>query len=466
MNEKYQKINKNTFLFALGTFGSKAISFFLVPLYTNILSTAEYGIADLIIVFSGFLGPIFSLQISEAILYYGLKSNNKEREQIIKNALFVLMIGCISMLLCYPVMKLYKGLDGYHLYMLLYVVFFMLRNSMLTYTKACEKNHIYALDNIIYAVVVATLNIIFLLGFKIGIYGYLWAFILAEVLSFAWLFMYNKCYLIVLHESIDIKVIKKLLLYSSPLIINSISWTISSSTDRLMINSFLSAGDVGIYSAAQKLPTIIQTCMSFFLQAWTISAYLEYDEDDKMFYEKVFGFFSFVITMVVSLILVINKPFMSIYVGKEYRDAYLYVPFLLVSASFQMYAAYFGSIIQSGKKNYFMTASTLTAAIINVVLNWFMIQKFGIHGAVISTMFSYFIVFLMRLHFSRSIKSFYINYKKMFISNFMLIVQAICVINGTLPFIISVVIIFSLLVLNGKEIKMITNLIKKRHNNC
>ena len=48
MQEKYKNLTKNTALFAISSFGTKILSFLIVPLYTNILTTSEYGIADII----------------------------------------------------------------------------------------------------------------------------------------------------------------------------------------------------------------------------------------------------------------------------------------------------------------------------------------------------------------------------------------------------------------------------------
>lgn len=41
MKQRNQYLMKNTIIFAIGNFGTKMISFFLVPLYTNLLSTGE-----------------------------------------------------------------------------------------------------------------------------------------------------------------------------------------------------------------------------------------------------------------------------------------------------------------------------------------------------------------------------------------------------------------------------------------
>lgn len=63
MNNKYNKLVKDTLIFALGSIGSKFILFFLVPLYTNCLTTEQYGIADLVFTIAQIFIPIISLVI-------------------------------------------------------------------------------------------------------------------------------------------------------------------------------------------------------------------------------------------------------------------------------------------------------------------------------------------------------------------------------------------------------------------
>ena len=70
-SEKYTRLIKDTFVFALGNLGSKLILFFLVPLYTNYLTTEEYGTADLVFTISQFLVPIFSVVIFDAVIRFG-----------------------------------------------------------------------------------------------------------------------------------------------------------------------------------------------------------------------------------------------------------------------------------------------------------------------------------------------------------------------------------------------------------
>lgn len=62
---------KNTAIFALGNIGTKAISFFMVPLYTQWLVPSDYGVVDLIATVAFVLMPVFTLNIGESVMRFG-----------------------------------------------------------------------------------------------------------------------------------------------------------------------------------------------------------------------------------------------------------------------------------------------------------------------------------------------------------------------------------------------------------
>ena len=71
---------KNTLIFTLGNIGSRMISFFLIPLYTNVLTTSQYGTVDLITTISTVAGPMLTLNIAESVMRFGLdKDADKEK---------------------------------------------------------------------------------------------------------------------------------------------------------------------------------------------------------------------------------------------------------------------------------------------------------------------------------------------------------------------------------------------------
>lgn len=70
--DKYKRLISNTVIFAVGTFSSKVLVFLLMPLYTRVLTDAEYGVTDLIVQTGNLLLPLVSLGIINAVIRFGL----------------------------------------------------------------------------------------------------------------------------------------------------------------------------------------------------------------------------------------------------------------------------------------------------------------------------------------------------------------------------------------------------------
>ena len=79
--KKYKELIKNMGLLTLSNFGSKILSFFLVPLYTAVLSTKDYGNFDFVTVTASLLIPLLTLNISEGALRF-LLDKEKNKKQI------------------------------------------------------------------------------------------------------------------------------------------------------------------------------------------------------------------------------------------------------------------------------------------------------------------------------------------------------------------------------------------------
>ena len=78
-----KELAKNTLIITIGRICTQMITFFLLPLYTTILTTEEYGIVDLLNSLVMFLIPIISLQLEQAV-FRKLIDNRKNNNQIKK----------------------------------------------------------------------------------------------------------------------------------------------------------------------------------------------------------------------------------------------------------------------------------------------------------------------------------------------------------------------------------------------
>ena len=158
---KYKTLLKDTSIFAIGSIASKAIIFFLVPLYTNYLSTEEYGIADLVFTMAQMLIPFVSLVIFDGVIRFGLMY--KERTQdVLLVGLIVWGAGCSVTIFLTPLFAKYSSIGVWSLYLCVYVCVNVLLSIELNYLKVLNKNMDYAIISIIQTVALAVLNIYFL----------------------------------------------------------------------------------------------------------------------------------------------------------------------------------------------------------------------------------------------------------------------------------------------------------------
>lgn len=432
-----------------------------MPLYTNTLTTAEYGISELVITGTNFLIPFVTLSIQDATLRFALNKNNISGE-VLKNTILVLTIASVVSCLLYPFLKLYKAIDGWTHYFLILTIVYMFRNAFSIYLKAIGKTKLYAIDSIFYTILLMISNIILLTVIKMGLRGYFYATIISTTGSIILLIIFGDVIESYRSSRVNIELLKYMVLFSFPMIFNNISWWVINSSDKVMIEYFDSVSVSGLYSVASKIPSLLTTLTNIFNQAWIISSVSEYDTTrDKNFYSNTFSVFNCMLVMMASGIVLLIKPFMQIYVGKNFIESWQYVPLLLLGSIFQSYAAFYGAIYTSAKKNVSVMTTTLVAAIINIVLNTILIPAIGIQGAVIATVVAYFIVFVFRMMDSHKYIHFDAHADQVFLS--MLILTGQCTlmitIDGMLRYIISVVCFLTLLALNAKTLILSMNMI-------
>lgn len=149
LNSKFKVLLSNTLVFALGSFGSKFIMFFLLPLYTNTLTPEQYGVTELVITGSYLLIPFISFSIQDAVLRFGLDKNNNSGE-VLKNACLVLLGGTIVSVCLSPLVKLYAPIADWTLYFIIIMLLHMYRTILSLYIKAVGKTKLFAIDVILY----------------------------------------------------------------------------------------------------------------------------------------------------------------------------------------------------------------------------------------------------------------------------------------------------------------------------
>jgi len=460
---QYTKLGKNIALITLGNFASKLLSFFFIPLYTAVLTTAEYGIADLMTTTINLISPIFTLLISEAVMRYAL-DQQKSKEQVFTIGVTITLTGFAVMTACSPLILFSKALRPFFGCFILYYFFAAAHTVVGQFVKGIEKVSVYSLAGVLQTLCFIGANIFLLLVCKIGAAGYLLALILSN--AFATLVLWGGARLsqyLISPKRIDRALLKEMLRYSVPMIPNSLSWWISNSSDKYLLTLFSGAAATGVYSVSQRIPSLFSMLSTIFMNAWQISAAEDFgSENSRRFYSNVYNQYSAFNILLVSALICGCKLLAGILFSKDFFAGWVYVPVLLFAFLFYAMASFWGTIYTSAKKTKMLFLSTVTAAISNIILNTILIPVLGAQGAAIATFASYFLVWLIRLIDTRKIFSLQIQLKKDIISYLVLTTQTIMMLlDMPYSFVFSFGLFLLLCVLNYKFLRSMIQAGKK-----
>lgn len=395
---KGKDLAKNTVIVSIGKICTQLITFFLLPVYTAVLSNEEYGVVDLLNTLTSLLLPIATLQIEQGIFRYLLDCReNKEKQTTLITTVskFILVQSaiCILIFLCAsPFIH-----NEYKYFLMANLLMGILSSISLQICRGLGDNKTYAVGSFITGALTVILNVIFIVVFKWGAYGMLIATAISNLLCAIYVFVKKKIYKYIDIKQNDKKLLKDIIKYSVPLIPNMISWWIVSASDRTIISAVIGVAQNGIYSAANKFSGIFSTLYSVFNLTWTESASININSEDRdEFFSKIFDF---IVRFFGSLCLgtIAVMPFVfEILVNEKFAESYYQIPILILGSVFNILVSFLGSVYVAKKLTKEIAKTSIIAAIINIVVNIALINQIGLYAASISTVIAYFAMFIYR----------------------------------------------------------------------
>lgn len=399
MEKRAKNLLKNTTILGLGTFFTKVISFLLVPIITRIISTNEYGFFDLSYTYITLLVPILTLGIGEGIFRFLIdaKSDN-EKKKIISSSLMFLIISILIPICFILLNNIFRIIDSYTF--LLIVVFLILEIIFDTLGKVLRGNeqiNNYTISNILFFLGILIGILVFLFYFKMKINGVFLAYIFGDLMSITFMVIKSHLYKIFSFKSFEKKLLKSILKYSLPLIINGISWWIISVSDRTVTSIFCGLSLTGIYAIANKIPSLIQTFYNVFHISWLENASKTIkDEDSGEYYNYVFNKMYNMLVSITVMLFSSNFIFFNFIFSKNYYSASLHSPILVLATFFMMLGNYFGGIYVAKKDTKKQGQTVFMSAIINLLTDLLLIKFIGLFAASISTLIAYFFLYIVR----------------------------------------------------------------------
>lgn len=462
---KYKRLAKNIFMLLAGNFVARIIGFFMVPFYTSILSTSDYGIADLITNIVFVILPIFSLLMEEAVMRFSLDKENDNRE-VFDISLKISTMGFLIFISISPIIFIFNNVKKYYGYIIIYYIITWLYNLISNYMKGLDRIGAITTAGILHTFTYFGLNIYFLAILKIGVHGYLLAIILSNFIVICFLVyssgIYKKNFSL---KKTDWELAKKMLNYSIPMIPNYILWWINNASDRFLITFFCGTSINGIYSVAYKIPSLLSSVTAIFSSAWQISSVDNFGSEESInFYNKVYSFYSGVLFIGGSILILFSKFLAYILYAKDFFEAWKITPILILAYIFSALAQYLNSIFSASKKTKILMYSSLLGAVVNIILNVILIPKFLGIGAAIATLIGYMTIWVVNMKNTKKILLINFNLRVILFSLIFIIIEIIFILSETKErYIIAAMCSLGVILFNRRPFYDMFNIIKLKY---
>ena len=385
----------NTLVFALGGLAIKAVSLVLMPLYTTALTAGEYGTAELLNSAIEIVLPLLSAGVVEALYRFSI-DDDVPKDELFAGSLVVLGGGVVCAGVACALGRVLWNMEHAGSFFVLFcsVCVFKATTQLARGLGHVRRFVLYGLINAL-AMVVSTY--LLLVRAHLGVEGYLWSFTIGYLVGGLVAFLGSAEYRLLAPFRFDRALLRRMLVYSLPLVPNLLSWWLVSVSGRYVVLWGSGLAAAGLFTAASKMPSLINIVASVFQQAWQYSTAREIDSPDRgAFFGVVMRGYSLATLTVAGLVIALNRPISRVMLQAEFAEGWRYVPLLMLVASFGVISIFFESFYQALKNSGVLMASTALGAGVNVVLGVALVPFMGPWGAGLAGAVAYMLVLVVR----------------------------------------------------------------------
>ena len=428
---KYKDLLVNTGLFAFTQTATKLVAFFLTPLYTAYMSTADFGVTDMSATVVSMILPLATLSVSDAVLRFAIDDKANRDRYISLGLVMVLfsivVVTVLSPLLCLP---FFGGLDGYRWLFVTSYALSALQYFFNMLARALNRVKVIPVSSVVTTLLTAICAIVFISHMNMGALGYFYSLIVGNMGGVLCFFFVGDMFrhFRLRFDARDVVFLKRMLVYSIPMVPNALFWWMSSSINRFFITGMIGVGASGMFAAAQKIPGLLNTAAGIFQQAWQLSSFQQYRKSNiAQFFSTVFRMYHAGIAIVATVIAACSPFLASFLLQKQFYQAWTLIPIMIVAFYFNILNSFYGTVYTATLKTKSLFTTTVWGALCCVVITWLLIPALGIVGACIAMTIANLLVLILRMLSSRTVLQFDVQWPVIIATSIMLIIQAVVI---------------------------------------
>lgn len=397
--------------YTIGNMLIKGIGILTLPLFSRIMTTEEFGVYNVFAAYDAILFVIIGLALHTSVRSANLEFRGKIDDYVSSISLiyiFNLLVFWLLTLLFGDMLSKILGLQTTMLFILVIYSFssavLTLYNTWISLNYDYKKYLIISVINTVGNVVVSLVLILTIFRNQRDVGRIVGSTVVLVVLTiYLLVFMFRKA-----KPRVDIQYWHFGLKYSLPIVPHGVSQVLLAQFDRIMIRNIINASAAGIYSLAGNIKIILTVITASISTAWNTWFFNEMDKQNKSNIRKRAVQLVALFAILAVGLMAISPELIFVLGGKEYDMAkYVAIPMVIDGFILFMY-----DLIASGeyykKKTTYIMCGTIVAAVLNVVLNYIYIHKYGFVAAAYTTLISYICYLLMHLFICRKLLGFYI----------------------------------------------------------
>ena len=401
MFSQIKRLGAETAIYGISTIVGRFLTFLLVPFYTNVLTTSQYGIVANVYSYLAFLNVVYNYGMESAYFRYASSLEGGDPKENFSTPFFSILVTSSifsGLIFTFAVPLTHVFLIGENLYHILQfsagILFFdALVIVPFASLRLANRPKLFATLKIINIVSNVVFNIISLLWLKWGIEGIFISGFASSLLTFLFLLPH-----IIKSTAwrFSPKLYKALLRFGLPYVPVGLSAMVLQVIDRPMLKAFTNDSNVGIYQANYRLGIFMNLVTSMFDYAWK-PFFLSHAKEEKAkeLYARILTYF---ILSMAAIFLVLSffisdivqfKIFGRHLIHPSYWGGLGVVPVVLLAYVFGGMSIHFNAGIFIEKKTAYLLPTSILAAVSNIVANYFLIPIYGIMGAAYATLIAY-----------------------------------------------------------------------------
>ena len=384
-------VKASTALFTASVVTS-GISYIVTPIYTRMLSTAEYGQTSVFMTWQHLFGIIAMFCLSAGVFNNGMIDYPNKRDDYSFSMLILsnlITISFSAIVLCiFPIIKEYIHISFELLMFMCFSFLFTPAYNFWTSKQRYEYKYKWTFFWSILSAIASPLSAIICIRLfpsnrlYARIVGAQGALLLIHLVFYFYLGFKNKF-------KINTKYWKKALLFNLPLIPHYLSTYLLSSSDRLMISHLINDSATGFYSVAYSVASFATIMWSAINSSLIPFTYENCKKGNYKSIAKVTNVLLTVFAIGCLLIIMLGPEVVAIMATSDYSEAIYVIPPIIGGVFFQVQYFLYANVVYYFKKPKYVMVASITATCVNLVLNYIFIPKYGYIAAGYTTIICY-----------------------------------------------------------------------------